>query len=63
MLARSVILPSLEDVMRELTSVEMKAVSGGLEAVREPRHPLIALLVLVILKVLGLKAPPTRMVA
>ena len=49
--------------MRELTSVEMKAVSGGAEIIARPRHPLLALLVLVILKILGQKAPPTRLEA
>jgi bacteriocin-like protein len=45
--------------MRELTTHELKAVSGGLSAVvRKPAHPLLALLVAVILKALGRKAPP-----
>jgi bacteriocin-like protein len=48
--------------MRELTTHELKAVSGGL-AVRKPAHPLLTLLVAIILKALGRKAPPTRAVA
>ena len=40
--------------MRELTGDELKAVSGGLSAVRAPAHPLLLLLVAVVLKALGI---------
>lgn len=47
--------------MRELTSDELKSVSGGLSAVREVRHPLLALIAAVVFKALGIRRqPPTK---
>jgi hypothetical protein len=49
--------------MRNLTSDELKAVSGGVAMSPRPRHPLLALIVAIILKAIGRpKAPPTRAV-
>jgi hypothetical protein len=53
-----------EKVMRELTNIELQAVSGGVMAPPpRPRRPILALIVAIIAAILRRGNPPTKAVA
>jgi len=49
--------------MRELTTTELKAVSGGLSSRPVVRHPLLRLIAAIIIRALHLRRPPTKLEA
>jgi len=50
--------------MRELTSLEMKAVSGGVVGIRPiGRHPLLRLIAAIIIRALHLRKPEAKLAA